>query len=252
MDVSLRHEQFLGFRDLARGIGHHRVREADLRTRATLTTNGAQEAAADVEWLQQFFADTATDPLAERTRQPLIGANGQMPQEFCGCFPEVTMEIRQLATTLTDTELSELCDKLSECMLTLTTGQDTFFEKRVGYFMSGSAATKPGPSQGTASATSPFDVGTITGQRGIVEPMKVGMAMSDPLLLLPLASLTAQLHGEGAWTTTDAIVITLTFHGWLAAQGEQGMTGKVMLLSDAVNLANGANGAALFRARAGK
>ncbi len=188
-DVALRHEQYLGFRQLAYGIGHKRIREDDLRTTLTLNTNGAQEAAADVEWLAQFFGDAATLPLAERTRQPLIGANGQMPQEFAGCFPEMTIEIRQHATTLSDTELSELTDKLSECVLTLTTGQDCFFEKRIGYFMSGSAAAKPGPSQGTASATSPFGLGTVTGQRGIVEPMKVGMHMSDPLLLLPLASM---------------------------------------------------------------
>jgi hypothetical protein len=237
---TLRHEQYIAFRGLAEAMGYGRIRMADLRTRVTINTNGAQEAAADTEWLADFFNDAAGDPLAERTRQPMIISGQGMPGEFCGCYPEATCEFDQHATTLTDAEVSEFCSKMGESVLCLETGDLRFLEKRIGYFLTGRPAPKAGPQQGTASATSPFGLGTVTGARGIIEPMAKGLELDDPLLMLPHASIVAQVHGQGQWTTTDAIVFILTFHGWTAMQGPAARLGKVMNLSDAVAIANGA------------
>lgn len=224
MKGQARHAQFNAFKKLARSAGFGRIRQADLRTRATVATAAAQEAAADVGWSLDFFGDAAGLPVAHRTKEPNIKADTPAANEYLFCARALSLEVAHQTTTFTAVELMEIASKLSHCVLQLVSGTDNIFEKRAGYILAGDV----GIDARTDGQAAPTTV------RGRLHSMREGDDLDDPLIIFPGASVKAVLNGEGAWTTTDDIVLTLNLHGWLAYKGSVEAGSRVLSLQDAL------------------
>lgn len=226
MKQQLRHVQFKNFRQLAKPRGYGRFRQMDLRTRVTLDTDGAQEAAAGVGWTADFFGDTSS-VLAVRTKEPKIAADTPMGNEFLFCARALSLEIPHALTTLTPTEKQEVLQVMSKNILQIKAGPDIVFEKQIGYLLAGDAA-------GIQSHDGSNGAGASVAQTGPVSPQREGDDLDDAFIIFPGAAVSATIHGVGQWTTTDDVIVQLTLHGWLALKGSVEAGVRVLSLMDAV------------------
>ncbi|MCC7108013.1 MAG: hypothetical protein IT382_01885 [Deltaproteobacteria bacterium] len=230
MQGQARHSQFNAFKRLANGAGFGKVRQADLRTRALLDTDGAQEAGANVAWSLEFFdegsAAALMGSLAHKTREPNIRANTPMGNEYLFCARALTLEVEHQTPGHSEAELMEIALKLSKSVIQVYNGSDIIYERRAGYILSGSAGVDV--SQGDLAA------GAATGVRGRLHPMREGDDLDDPVMIFPGASIRAVLNGEGAWTSTDDVYPTLTLHGWVAMRGAVEAGAGILSLQDAI------------------
>jgi hypothetical protein len=226
MTNPLRAQQYQGFRKLASSLDFGRIRQATLRTRVTVDTDGAQEAAASTGWTASFLADATTLPLALRTTEPMLTAGNPLSNEWLVCARAYTVVLPSnvAIATHTDIELAEICKKLGLSVLQVKTGPDVIIEEAIGYAVSGH------PGIDTRQAT--LDTAAAPTVRGRLHPMKEGQPIDDPTVIFPGGSLTAVIHGEGAWTGTDDVIVDLHLHCWVALKGHASDTAKVAGLSD--------------------
>ncbi len=227
MQKQQRHQQYMAFRAIAEKLGFGRIRQSDFRTRFTIDTDGAQEAAANVEWKATFLNDSLTAPLALRTNEPQIASGQALPNEYLMCIRALSFEHDQHITTESDIELEEICSKLGQSILHIKTGSDIVLEKRTGYLMVGYPAVDT--RQGALAAAAAPTV------RGRLHKMEEGDDLDDPLILFPGGSVAIVLNGQGQWTGTDDVPVDVVGHGWIAMQGEVAKTSKVIGLADALN-----------------
>jgi hypothetical protein len=223
-----RHSQFAQFRKLAQRAKFGRIRQSDLKSRATLDTDGADEAAAGVGVTVEFLNDTST-VLAVRTLEPRLRADTPTGNEYIYCARAATLLVNQQTTTFSETELMEICSKFSRKVLQLVTGQDCILEKQAGFMVSGAPGIVVHEDATNAAAGTP----NVTVRANII-PSKEGEDLDDPLLIFPGASIKAILHGEGAWTSTDDVPVDLIFHGWLAYRGSVEAGQKVLSMQEAI------------------
>lgn len=235
MKGQARHSQYSTFRKFAIPAGFGRLRQNDFRTLLVLKTGAAQEAAAGVEWSGDFFKDDAsgetgdTSPtlLVNRTKEPTIKDNSPTTNEFLFCARALSLEIDQNVTTLTETEVQEVLHMLGRCVLQIKNGQDVIFEKKAGYLLAG----YPGIDlrQGALASAA------ANGTRGRVHPMREGDDFDDAFIVFPGGSVSARLVGEGQWTTTDDVPVTLALHGWTAAKGAVTAGAQVLGMMDLIS-----------------
>lgn len=225
-----RHQQFMAFKEIADALGYSRIKQTELRSRFTLDTDGAQEAAANVAWTAQFMNDSATAPLAQRTLKPKLQDGQALPNEYLMCIRALSLVHNQMITTETETELMEICRKLGGgAVLEGLSGQDSFVERHAGFLLVGVPGIEVREDATNAAAGTPN-----VNVRGKITKMIEGDDLDDPLVLFPGGSMSWVLHGEGAWTSTDDIPIDLVGHGWIAFKGGVDASGKVGMLSDLI------------------
>ncbi len=230
MQGQARHSQFGAFKKLAAHAGFGKVRQADLRTRALIDTDGAQEAAANVGWSLDFFSEGTTaalmGSLAHKTREPNIRADSPMGNEYIFCARALTLEVEHQTTGHSEDELMEIAHKLSRCVLQLYSGSDIIYERQVGFLLSGAAGVEV--RQGVLAG------GAAVGVRGAIRPMLEGDDLDDPFVIFPGASVKAVLNGEGAWTSADDVYATLALHGWAGLRGAVEAGAGILSLQDLI------------------
>lgn len=230
MQGQARHSQFNAFKKVANAAGFGKVRQADLRSRVLIDTDGAQEAAANVAWTAEFFNEGTTaalmGALALKTREPNIRADTPLGNEFVFCARAITIEHEHQQPGRTEVELMEIARVIGQSVFQLFSGADCIYERRAGYLMSGD----PGYHgyQGTLAAAA------AEGVRGPLVPMKEGDDLDDALIIFPAASIRGILNGQGAWTTTDDVYLNLTLHGWLGLRGAVDAGAGILSLQDLV------------------
>jgi hypothetical protein len=225
-----RHQQFQAYKTIAELLGYGRHREVDFRSRAVLDTDGAQEAAAGVQWTSDFLADTDTNVLALMTREPKPSLFGKgLPNEFMFGARSLSVVVNQQTTTFTDTEIMEILRKSREMILQIKSGADIVFERQLAHLLRGA----PGLEVHSDGQAAPVTV------RSTIVPITEGDDIDDPIVVFPNGSLQAQLIGQGAWTTTDDITVELELHGWVSIKGAIDASGKVARLSELAGVGKG-------------
>lgn len=235
-----RHVQYSAFRKLGTAGGFGKFRQSDLRSRALIDTDGAQEAAANVGWNVEFFSEGTTAALmgsiAHKTREPNIRADSPMGNEYQFCARALSLEVEHQLPGNSEAAAMEILEKLSRCVLQLYSGSDIIYERQAGFIITGAAGIDV--RAGTLAS------GAAPGIRGRVHPMKEGDDLDDPFVIFPGASVKAVLQGEGAWTTTNDVYVTLALHGWVALRGAVEAGAGILGLQDLV-----ANPALVHRGR---
>lgn len=221
-------EQFIAYKKVAEAIGYGRHKECDFRTRATLDSDGNQEAAAGSEWTLPFLADTDTTVLAKMTRDPKPSALAKgLPNEFMCGFRSITAVIDQQLTTLTKTELMEIASKSGEMIVVIKQGDQVLYERSLAKILRGVPGVVNRADATNAAAGTP----NVNVQAELV-PSDEGDDFDDPIVIFPQGSLTLEIKGQGAWTTTDDIVFEIQLHGWVSTQGMSVSAAKVGRLSE--------------------
>jgi hypothetical protein len=247
MQKAARHQQYMAFKAIAEAIGYGLIRQVDIRTRATFDTDGNQEqATAGASWSLEFFKEAdSVNALALRTKEPIITGGKAIPDEYMLGFRAVTLEVPQQTTTFTGTELMEIMHKLSLAVLQMKSGPQIVLERRCGYLLSGyGGVTAREDATNAAAGTANVLI------RDKLSKMQEGDDIDDPIVVLPGGSFSAEIYGEGPWTTTDDVPCELSLHGWVAHEGEPADKAKLATLSELYALIEQGQRGAL-RARAG-